>query len=93
MNDIQGIKHIATTSLLILKDDIDSSMIPFDYDEQDCTRHDVNMPLNIATIVSFEDENKGDAVDDNGLANAVEAKVINGHAEQEAIDQMMLLYL
>ncbi|GAN03457.1 hypothetical protein MAM1_0041d02910 [Mucor ambiguus] len=30
--------------------------------------------------------------DDNGAAKAVEAKVINGHAKQEAIDQMMLPY-
>ncbi|GAN06305.1 hypothetical protein MAM1_0119d05785 [Mucor ambiguus] len=55
------------------------------------------MTLNIATDVSFEDENEGDAVDsrvhDNGTANAVEAKVINGHAKQEAIDPMMLPYL
>ncbi|GAN09097.1 hypothetical protein MAM1_0243d08619 [Mucor ambiguus] len=54
----------------------------------------VNMPLNIATNVSFEDKNEGGAVeskaDDNSIANAVEAKVINGHAEQEVIDQMML---
>ncbi|GAN04680.1 hypothetical protein MAM1_0070c04143 [Mucor ambiguus] len=57
----------------------------------------VNMTLNIATDVSFEDENEDYAVDstvdDNGTANAVEAKVIYGHAEQEAIDQMMLPYL
>ncbi|GAN08778.1 hypothetical protein MAM1_0222c08294 [Mucor ambiguus] len=37
----------------------------------------VNMSLNIATNVSFEDENEGNAVDseanDNGTANAVEA--------------------
>ncbi|GAN07608.1 hypothetical protein MAM1_0168d07108 [Mucor ambiguus] len=55
------------------------------------------MPLNIATNVSFKDENEGDAVDskanDNGAANTIEAIVINGHAEQEAIDQMMLPYL
>ncbi|GAN11821.1 hypothetical protein MAM1_1043d11430 [Mucor ambiguus] len=40
---------------------------------------------------------EGDAVDSkadsNGAAIAVEAKVINGHAEQEAIYQMMLPYL
>ncbi|GAN11234.1 hypothetical protein MAM1_0511c10793 [Mucor ambiguus] len=58
--------------------------------------HDVNILLNIATNVSFEDEDEGDTIDikadDNGTANAVEAKVVNGHAEQEAIGQMMLLY-
>ncbi|GAN04197.1 hypothetical protein MAM1_0057d03657 [Mucor ambiguus] len=46
--------------------------------------------------VSFEDEDDGDAVDIkadyNGIANAVEAKVTNGHVEQETIDQMMLPY-
>ncbi|GAN00655.1 hypothetical protein MAM1_0001d00077 [Mucor ambiguus] len=46
---------------------------------------------------SFKNENEGDAVDskakNNGTANAVEAKVINDHAEQEAIDQMVLPYL
>ncbi|GAN01419.1 hypothetical protein MAM1_0007c00852 [Mucor ambiguus] len=46
---------------------------------------------------SFKDENEGDAVDskanNNGTANAVDAKVINGHAEQETIYQMMLPYL
>ncbi|GAN09103.1 hypothetical protein MAM1_0244c08625 [Mucor ambiguus] len=50
----------------------------------------VYMPLNIATNVSFKDKNEGDAIDskvnDNGTANAVEAKVINGHTEQEAKD-------
>ncbi|GAN05729.1 hypothetical protein MAM1_0100c05203 [Mucor ambiguus] len=55
------------------------------------------MPLNIATNVSFKDENEADTVDskanNNGTANAIEAKVINGHTEQEAIDQMMLPYL
>ncbi|GAN03911.1 hypothetical protein MAM1_0051c03367 [Mucor ambiguus] len=44
-----------------------------------------------------KNENEGDAVDseanNNGIANAVEAKVINRHTEQEAIDQMMLPYL
>ncbi|GAN06080.1 hypothetical protein MAM1_0111d05557 [Mucor ambiguus] len=46
---------------------------------------------NIATNVSFEDENEGNAVDskanDNGTANAVEATtvIISGHAKQEAI--------
>ncbi|GAN02287.1 hypothetical protein MAM1_0020d01730 [Mucor ambiguus] len=57
----------------------------------------VNMILNIAADVSFEVENEADAVDsrvdDNGIANAVKAKVIDGHAKQEAIDQMMLPYL
>ncbi|GAN02493.1 hypothetical protein MAM1_0023d01937 [Mucor ambiguus] len=57
----------------------------------------VYMPLNISTNVSFKNENEGDSVDsdadDNGAANAVKVKVINGHAEQEAIDQMMLPYL
>ncbi|GAN02505.1 hypothetical protein MAM1_0023c01949 [Mucor ambiguus] len=56
-----------------------------------------NTSLQIATNDFFEDENEGDAVDskaiNNGTGNAVEAKVINGHAEQEAIDQMMLPYL
>ncbi|GAN09571.1 hypothetical protein MAM1_0275c09101 [Mucor ambiguus] len=56
-----------------------------------------NILLGIATNDSFKDENKGDAVDskvnNNGTTNAVEAKVINGHVEQEAIDQMMLPYL
>ncbi|GAN04942.1 hypothetical protein MAM1_0077d04409 [Mucor ambiguus] len=53
--------------------------------------------VDIATNGSFEDENEGGAVDskanNNGAANAFETKVINGHAEQEAIDQMMLPYL
>ncbi|GAN00687.1 hypothetical protein MAM1_0001c00109 [Mucor ambiguus] len=56
-----------------------------------------NILLDIATNDSFRDENEGDAVDskanNNGIADAVEAKVTNGHAEQEAIDQMMLPYL
>ncbi|GAN07723.1 hypothetical protein MAM1_0173c07226 [Mucor ambiguus] len=56
-----------------------------------------NILLNIATNDSFKDENEGDAVDskanNNVSANTVEAKPINGHAEQEAIYQMMLLYL
>ncbi|GAN03017.1 hypothetical protein MAM1_0032d02467 [Mucor ambiguus] len=56
-----------------------------------------NILLDIATNNSFKDENEGDAVDskanNNGTANAVEAKVINGHAEQGAIYQMMLPYL
>ncbi|GAN03724.1 hypothetical protein MAM1_0047d03179 [Mucor ambiguus] len=53
--------------------------------------------LDIATNDSFKDQNGGDTVDsktnDNGTSNAVEAKVIYGHAEQEAIEQMMLPYL
>ncbi|GAN09181.1 hypothetical protein MAM1_0249c08703 [Mucor ambiguus] len=56
-----------------------------------------NSLLDIATNDSFKDENKSDVADskanNNGTANAVEAKVINGHSEQEAIDQMMLPYL
>jgi hypothetical protein len=54
------------------------------------------MPLNIATKVSFKDENEGgDAVvskaDKNGsTANAVKAKVINGHAKQKAINDATL---
>ncbi|GAN06583.1 hypothetical protein MAM1_0129c06070 [Mucor ambiguus] len=52
------------------------------------------MPLNIATNVSFEDENEDDTVDikpgDNGTINAVEDKVINGHANQEATDDAAL---
>ncbi|GAN01736.1 hypothetical protein MAM1_0011d01171 [Mucor ambiguus] len=56
-----------------------------------------NILLDIATNDSFKDENEGGAVvskaNNNGAANAVEAKVINDHAEQEAIDQMMLPYL
>ncbi|GAN08342.1 hypothetical protein MAM1_0200c07851 [Mucor ambiguus] len=56
----------------------------------------VNMTLNIATDISFENENEGDIVDsrvdDNGTTSAAEATVINGHAEQEAIYQMMLPY-
>ncbi|GAN00620.1 hypothetical protein MAM1_0001c00042 [Mucor ambiguus] len=54
----------------------------------------VNIPLNIATDISFEDENEGYVVnskaDDNGTANAVEANVINGYAEQEATDDVAL---
>ncbi|GAN01714.1 hypothetical protein MAM1_0011c01149 [Mucor ambiguus] len=56
----------------------------------------VNVPLNIATNTSFEDENESDAVDsrvvdnNNGTANAVEAKVINGHIEQVAADDVAL---
>ncbi|GAN11434.1 hypothetical protein MAM1_0603d10997 [Mucor ambiguus] len=52
------------------------------------------MSLNIATNGSFEDDEEGGAVDnkanDNGTANnTVEAKVINGHAEQEATDDVV----
>ncbi|GAN03036.1 hypothetical protein MAM1_0032d02486 [Mucor ambiguus] len=52
--------------------------------------HHVNiiMSLNIATDISSEDKNGSNAVgskvDDNGTANAVEAKAIYGHVEQEA---------
>ncbi|GAN01147.1 hypothetical protein MAM1_0005d00578 [Mucor ambiguus] len=57
----------------------------------------VNILLDIATKDSFEDKNEGDAVDikanNNGTANAAEAKAINGHSEQEVIYQMMLPYL
>ncbi|GAN00966.1 hypothetical protein MAM1_0003d00394 [Mucor ambiguus] len=56
-----------------------------------------NILLNLATNDSYEDENEGVAVEskanNNGAANAVEAKVINRHAEQKAIYQMMLPYL
>ncbi|GAN08327.1 hypothetical protein MAM1_0199d07836 [Mucor ambiguus] len=58
-------------------------------------RH-VNIPLNIATNVSFENENEGDAADsrvvdnNNDTNNAVKAKVINGHTEQEATDDVAL---
>ncbi|GAN11901.1 hypothetical protein MAM1_1231c11525, partial [Mucor ambiguus] len=49
----------------------------------------VNMPFNIATNVFFENENENDVFDSkddgNGTANAVEAKVMNGHAEQETV--------
>ncbi|GAN05813.1 hypothetical protein MAM1_0102d05289 [Mucor ambiguus] len=54
------------------------------------------MPLNIATNISFEDENEDDVVDsksnDNDTtANSVEAnKGINGYAEQEATDDVAL---
>ncbi|GAN11680.1 hypothetical protein MAM1_0808c11261 [Mucor ambiguus] len=57
------------------------------------------MSHNIATSVSFEDENEGDATDskaygNGGTANnAVEAKVINGHAGQEATDAAAYLQL
>ncbi|GAN05053.1 hypothetical protein MAM1_0081d04522 [Mucor ambiguus] len=53
-----------------------------------------NILLDIATNDFLKDENKGDTVDseanNNGTTNAVEAEVINGHAEQKAMDQMML---
>ncbi|GAN08691.1 hypothetical protein MAM1_0218d08206 [Mucor ambiguus] len=56
-----------------------------------------NILLDIATNDSFKDEKEGDTADikadNNDTANAVEVKVINGHAQQEAIDQMMLPYL
>ncbi|GAN05821.1 hypothetical protein MAM1_0102d05297 [Mucor ambiguus] len=53
------------------------------------------MPLNIATNISFEDENEDDVVDsksnDNDTANSVEAnKGINGYAEQESTDDVAL---
>ncbi|GAN09759.1 hypothetical protein MAM1_0289d09291 [Mucor ambiguus] len=52
------------------------------------------MLLNLSTNVSFEDENEGDAVDskvdDNGSTNAIEAKAVNGHAEQGATDDGVL---
>ncbi|GAN00634.1 hypothetical protein MAM1_0001c00056 [Mucor ambiguus] len=56
----------------------------------------VNMSVNIATNVSFEDENEVGAVDskanDNDTANAVETTtvIISGHAEQEATDDVAL---
>ncbi|GAN01140.1 hypothetical protein MAM1_0005c00571 [Mucor ambiguus] len=55
----------------------------------------VNISLNIATNVSFEDENEDGAVDsksnDNGIANAVEGTAINdGHAKQEVADTVAL---
>ncbi|GAN03407.1 hypothetical protein MAM1_0040d02860 [Mucor ambiguus] len=60
-------------------------------------KRSVDQETTRTTDVSFEDENEADAVDsrvdDNSTANTVEAKVINGHAEQDAIDQMMLPYL
>ncbi|GAN06485.1 hypothetical protein MAM1_0125d05969 [Mucor ambiguus] len=71
-------------------------MVPIETIIKECGHH-VNIPLNIATNLSFEDEDEGNTVDikadDNGTANTVEAKVINGHAEQEAIYQVMLPYL
>ncbi|GAN02736.1 hypothetical protein MAM1_0027c02183 [Mucor ambiguus] len=54
------------------------------------------MPLNITTNVSFKDENEGgDSVDSKAdkirsTANAVKAKVINGYAKQEAINDAAL---
>ncbi|GAN02583.1 hypothetical protein MAM1_0024c02027 [Mucor ambiguus] len=56
----------------------------------------VIMPLNIATNVSFENKNEDDAVDsritdnNDSTANAVEAKVIHGHAEQEVTNDVAL---
>jgi hypothetical protein len=56
-----------------------------------------NILLDIATNDSFKDKNEGDSVDSksnsNGTANEVEAIVINGHAEQEVMGQMMLPFL
>ncbi|GAN01918.1 hypothetical protein MAM1_0013d01355 [Mucor ambiguus] len=50
------------------------------------------MPQNIATNVSFEDENQGGTVDniadDNGTTIAVEAKLISDHTEQKATDDI-----
>ncbi|GAN08000.1 hypothetical protein MAM1_0185c07505 [Mucor ambiguus] len=57
------------------------------------------MSLNIATNVSFEDENKVDTVDskanDNDIANAVEttAVIISGHVEQDSTDDVVLVPL
>ncbi|GAN08954.1 hypothetical protein MAM1_0234d08474 [Mucor ambiguus] len=53
------------------------------------------MPLNIATNVSFEDEDEGDAVDskanDNVIADAVKTtKVMNSHVKQDATDDVVL---
>ncbi|GAN07239.1 hypothetical protein MAM1_0153d06732 [Mucor ambiguus] len=53
------------------------------------------MPLNIVTNVSFEGKNEDGVADskakDNGTANTVEAEVIiNGHAKQEATDDVPL---
>ncbi|GAN11741.1 hypothetical protein MAM1_0878d11326 [Mucor ambiguus] len=55
----------------------------------------VNMPLSITTNVSFEDENEEDTVDssitdDSGTTSAVETTLINGHAEQDATDDVVL---
>ncbi|GAN11687.1 hypothetical protein MAM1_0812c11268 [Mucor ambiguus] len=58
----------------------------------------VNMPLRTTTNASFfvEDENEGsDAVDNkvdinSSTANAVKAKVINGHTEQKTTDDVSL---
>ncbi|GAN01132.1 hypothetical protein MAM1_0005c00563 [Mucor ambiguus] len=53
------------------------------------------MPLNIATNVSFKDENEGDVVDSKADGNgsttdAVKAKVINDYTKQEATDDVAL---
>ncbi|GAN08629.1 hypothetical protein MAM1_0215c08144 [Mucor ambiguus] len=53
------------------------------------------MSLNIATNISFEDENEGGAVDSkanaNGTANAGEATAINDdHAKQEVTGAVAL---
>ncbi|GAN07133.1 hypothetical protein MAM1_0150c06626 [Mucor ambiguus] len=53
------------------------------------------MALSIATNLSFEDENGGDAVDskanDNGTASVVEVTVINtGHSKQEVTNAVAL---
>ncbi|GAN01855.1 hypothetical protein MAM1_0013c01290 [Mucor ambiguus] len=54
------------------------------------------MPFNIATNVSFEDENEGgNAVDSKtnncgNAANAVKSKFIDGHAEQKATGDVAL---
>ncbi|GAN05003.1 hypothetical protein MAM1_0079c04471 [Mucor ambiguus] len=54
----------------------------------------VNMLFSITTNISFKDENENasvdSGVDDNGAANAVEAKVVNGYAKQEATDDVSL---
>ncbi|GAN08244.1 hypothetical protein MAM1_0195d07751 [Mucor ambiguus] len=57
------------------------------------------MPLNIATNISFRDEDEGDAVDskadhNGGTDNAVEAKVIiNAIPNKRLLLKMMLAYL
>ncbi|GAN08661.1 hypothetical protein MAM1_0216c08176 [Mucor ambiguus] len=59
--------------------------------------HDLPSDARSSTNVSFEDENEGYAVDsrvvdnNNGTANVAEAKVINDHGEEEAIDDVALL--
>ncbi|GAN02190.1 hypothetical protein MAM1_0018d01631 [Mucor ambiguus] len=55
-----------------------------------------NMPFSIATNVSFKGKNEGGKAvdsktnDNDGIANAVKAKVINGHAKQEVTDNVSL---